>query len=146
MLLVLRPAVAPHPPVHQQCPCCPTIERSAPFSSCKHWPLLHALHSQAHQDPLLPQPTAPLSHTLPSSHHPTGNAYCFKQCFDKQIKSPYCPKPYKYDAHRDRCEKKVGWLCEEWVVSGPTKDPVVSGEGGSDGQGKGRAGLQALGP
>jgi hypothetical protein len=38
-----------------------------------------------------------------------GNGYCFKQCFDKQIKSPYCPKPYAYNEYADICEVRGSW-------------------------------------
>jgi len=48
----------------------------------------------------------------------SGNAYCFKNCFSKNITTPLCPPGYTYDSYKDQCSKTVGYKCPDYAVGG----------------------------
>lgn len=46
----------------------------------------------------------------------SGNAYCFQNCFTRNITTPACPPGYSFDAYKDICSKTVGYKCPDYAL------------------------------
>jgi hypothetical protein len=44
-----------------------------------------------------------------------GNAYCFQNCFDKNVTTPGCPVGWSYNDFHNQCEKFAGYYCPKWT-------------------------------